>query len=331
MAKTRQEKLAELVNDIKALAPELKKLCDAARDSLAAASTEPGLQIQYFRQQILAYSMLRLRHFIEHNLINNTSIETMATLAVCRYTFELVVWLKLMEKDDRFALLFNRESIRGHIDNLKENISLLENERSFYISQADTETKLHQQAIEEIKASDRSPDEMGKALASRLGKISDYLDQSLDSRLLLYYEEIAENGYGYVASFIEKKALPPIQRDLTNAKSQLADFDQVWSNYLSEMKKNKKISQLFRIPTELEQIKWKQAAKFAEMEADFDFMYSYTSRLLHATPSSVMTLEQNLRKDEFLTFWRYIRNQFRWIADLGLRVFSVLNKSQRVH
>ena len=334
MEKTPQEKFAEIVSEIKALAPELRKLCDAARRFLTTpAPAEHAMQIQYFYQQILAYSMLRLRHFIEHNLINTTYIETMATLAVCRYTFELVVWVKLMEKDHRFALIFNRESIRGSIDNLNENISLLENERSFYTSQADTESNLHQKAIDEIIASDTSTEEIGTAIALRMGQISDYLDKALNSKVLRYYEDIAQNGYGYVASFIEKEALPPIQSDLEIAKSQLKGFDRNWQCYLEQLNNDRgnEIKDLHRNPKKVENMTWKARAQFVGLEADYDFIYSYTSRLLHATPSSLMTLEQNLREDEFLTFWRYIRNQFRWVADVGSGVFSVLEKSDEFH
>jgi hypothetical protein len=334
MEKTRQEKLGELAFEIKSLAPELQKLCDAARKSLATpAPTEPALQVEYFRSQILAYSMLRIRHFIEHNLINSTYIETMATLAVCRYTFELVVWLKLMEKDNRFALLFNRESIRGRIDNLKENISLLESEQSFYISQANTERDLHRQAIEEIKANDAPPEEKGMAIARQMEQISDYLDITLNSKLLHYYDEIAKNGYGYVANFIKTKALPIHHEQKEKAEAQLEEFDKEWSASLKELNDDleNEIKELHRKPKKVENMTWKAKAQLAGVEGDYDFIYAYTSRLLHATPSSVMTLEQNLREEEFLTFWRYIRIQFRWIADLGFRMSSVLDNSDAFH
>ncbi len=334
MGKTREEKLAELVDEIKALVPELQKLCDAARESLVtSAPSEPAMRVQYFRHQILAYSILRLRHFIEHNLINNSYIETMATLAVCRYTFELVVWLKLMEKDRRLALLFIRESIKGRIDNLRENISLLGNEKSFYISQADTESKLHQQAVEEIKATDASPQEMGKAIALRVEQISDYLDKALDSKLLRYYGEIAENGYGYVANFIETKALPELHNQKDGAERQLRDFDEEWGGTLKQLNVDlqNEFNDLHGKPKKVEKMNWKEKAQIVSMHTDYDFIYSYTSRLLHATPSSLLTLQQNLRQDEFLMFWRYIQIQFRWIADVTSRASSVLDESDSVN
>jgi hypothetical protein len=324
------EKLANLVEEIKSLDPELEKLTKAARVHLSTAPRVLNEQVRYLRLQILAYSMLRIRHFIQHNLINNTYIETMATLAVCRYTFELVVWLKLMEKDSRFALLFNRESANGHLDNANEQITLLKEEKSFYISQAETERKLHQQAIEEIKASEAPPEEMGAAIARRMEQISEFLDKSLDSRLLVYYEEIKEQGYEYVAQFIDNKALPPIEKEIQNTEKQLADFEARWAAHLQELKDDKEISRLYRKPRELRVMLWKACAEFVGMETDYAVIYSYTSRLLHATPSSVMTLQQNLSEREFLTFWRYIRNQFRWIANLGSQEFLVLDETDGI-
>jgi len=58
---------------------------------------------------------------------------------------------------------------------------------------------------------------------------------------------------------------------------------------------------------------WKQRATLAGMSEEYEFIYSYTSRLLHATPPSITTDQKNLEIGEMEMFLRYVRVR---IADL---------------
>lgn len=43
------------------------------------------------------------------------------------------------------------------------------------------------------------------------------------------------------------------------------------------------------------------------MKDEYDFIYAYASRLLHATPASLTTNQKNLEPDEMRVFLKYIR------------------------
>ena len=42
------------------------------------------------------------------------------------------------------------------------------------------------------------------------------------------------------------------------------------------------------------------------MEEEYDFIYSYTGKLLHATPASLTTNQKNLEPNEVLGFLKYV-------------------------
>ncbi len=62
--------------------------------------------------------------------------------------------------------------------------------------------------------------------------------------------------------------------------------------------------------------RWDREAKSADMEGAYDFLYSYTSRLLHATPASVTTDVKNLEPDEIRILLRYIHGALLDALDL---------------
>jgi len=60
---------------------------------------------RYWRMVAFVDSLVRLRLFLEHNF---NYIETMGMLSVARYMLELTVWLKLLERDTRYGLVYYR-------------------------------------------------------------------------------------------------------------------------------------------------------------------------------------------------------------------------------
>jgi hypothetical protein len=53
------------------------------------------------------------------------------------------------------------------------------------------------------------------------------------------------------------------------------------------------------------------------MADEYAFIYSYTSRLLHATPSSITTRMQNLDDGEVVTFLRYLSVRIGDVLDMA--------------
>jgi len=68
------------------------------------------LSADHWRRNTYGNALVRLRLFTENNF---SYIETLGLLAVARYIFELSVWLRLIEKDLRYALVFYSELLKN--------------------------------------------------------------------------------------------------------------------------------------------------------------------------------------------------------------------------
>ena len=129
----------------------------------------------------------------------------------------------------------------------------------------------------------------------------EFTDQSLDFQFALYAQEAAHNGYGFQAYLIERDVVPKIQQNLEDAKNSYEEIKSAWANKISEFNK------------EFKKWSWKEMSNRVQMDRDYDFIYSYTSRLLHAFPHSLTTNQKNLEDSEVLMFLNYVEGQIRWI------------------
>jgi hypothetical protein len=70
--------------------------------------------------------------------------------------------------------------------------------------------------------------------------------------------------------------------------------------------------------------KWNREAKAAGLEDQFEFLYSYTSRLLHATPLGITTDQKNLEPSEIAIFMRFIHVSLIDILDITAKLRQLI-------
>ena len=66
-------------------------------------------------------------------------------------------------------------------------------------------------------------------------------------------------------------------------------------------------------------VNWKEEAGRVGMQAQYEFIYSFTSRLLHATPASIFTDQKNLEVAEMVLFLDYIYVSMLDALDIAAR------------
>lgn len=140
---------------------------------------------------------------------------------------------------------------------------------------------------------------IGRKIADDMQEASDLIDKKLALNFTIYSDEIEQNGYNFQAHLIETQALPRALDYAERNRDSLAKFDERWGVTIKELK--------------LKEWNWKARAAYVDMTSEYNFIYSYTSRLLHATPASLSTNQKSLEDNEVLMFLRYIAMQFRWI------------------
>lgn len=295
-----RQKILQIITDIKMLHPKLQFLTDTLKGKLSTFTTikmeERGAD--YWRTQALSDALIRVRIFVENNL---SYIETLGVLSLCRYTFELVVWLKHMEMDHRFALIYARMLIKQQTQLYDDLVKHLRREIDLYNSLAEEEKTAHTSVLGAAAAAGQSadPTAIGRRISEDMHAASDHIDEKLALQFAIYSSEIKHNGYGFQAHLIETQALPQALDYFEKNDESLTKFNNQWAATISELK--------------LKEWKWNARAAHVDMASEYDFIYSYTSRLLHATPASLTTDQKSLEDEEAFLLLRYVCTQFRWI------------------
>ncbi|QFY90456.1 hypothetical protein D5125_13730 [Magnetovirga frankeli] len=140
------------------------------------------------------------------------------------------------------------------------------------------------------------------------------IDDEAAKRLCIYIDDALINGYGYQAHLISQKAIPSAREGIANINNEIMELKIILPKDIKKLV--------------AERWNWEIKAKDAGMSDEYEFIYSYTSRLLHATPASLTTNQKNLELREFAMFLRYIAIRIKGcISDAE----KLLNYNETVH
>lgn len=249
---------------------------------------------------VMGDSLVRLRLLLEQNF---NFVETIGVVAVSRYLFELSVWLCLFEGDERYGLVYYGQ--------------LLETQQKYY---EDCFAQL-QREVEMLKAFDRKEHDAQRAvigetatptdLGDRLRATAQVIDAEAARKFSLYAEQAKVNGYGFQAHLVEKKALPGVKSALEALNAEQADFD---ANVLPGIR-----DLALTKDGKKKRWEWKKMAETVDLLPEYNFIYAFASKLLHATPASITTDKKNLEPAEITMFLRHINIKTADMVDLARR------------
>jgi hypothetical protein len=290
----RRDELNAVVSDIRGQVSRIECLNTRLRELLAefdssfsaVVSRRPG---EYWKAVVFADSLVRIRLFLEQNF---SYIETMGVLAISRYIFELTVWLKLLQKDARYGLIFYYELLKKQCDFYAALRKHSERE-ILYLREIEKTERLQMDSA--IAAAMRIPDEgkQAAALSQVFSDVTNRIDEDAARKFSLYAEQARINGYGFQAHMIETNVVPGHSKALGEIESELHSFKSLLSPDVNALIK--------------EGWNWKRQAEKVQMGEEYEFIYTYTSLLMHATPVSLTTDQKNLELEEIHAFLKYIR------------------------
>jgi hypothetical protein len=286
--------LARLIADITNLKPALDSLIDEFRNVVGRAEKREPDNVKksprFWVFVVFADALVRLRLFVEQNF---GYIEPMAILSVVRYTFELTIWLKHLHTDARYGLVYYRVLVAKQLDYYSDLHSHLRREIDFLRKIDEQEQQLLKDRAAKLM---RVPDEETQkvAAANLIGDLQREIDKRAAREFSLYAEQARTNGYSFQAYLVEEKVLPKVAQAKTDLEKELASLD---DSLLPEVR---------ALLPKRKDWNWKDEAGSVGMGHEYDFIYTYTSRLLHATPASLTTDQKNLEPDEIRMFLRYI-------------------------
>jgi hypothetical protein len=171
----------------------------------------------------------------------------------------------------------------------------LEREIAWLKSLDEKERRLHERAMEIIR-----PLGIGGAdakvgastLNTKLNNISEAIDAEAARRFSIYAAGARTNGYGYQAHLVERQALPPVLKALADVDTERERFEATVPADIKALRKKR--------------WQWRTMAQMVGTEDEYDYIYSFASKLLHATPASITTDQKNLEMSEMGLFLKYI-------------------------
>ncbi|MBK4694518.1 hypothetical protein JJQ38_24275, partial [Enterobacter cloacae] len=118
----------------------------------------------------------------------------------------------------------------------------------------------------------------------------------------IHAEQARTNGYAFQSFLIQKNQLPEVT-------SSLAEVEREYDSYKSAVQQD-----ILKI---IKNWNWKQKAIETNHFFEYDYIYSFTSRMLHATPANITTNYKFLSRDEILIFLKYINVKLTDIVELS--------------
>jgi len=252
-------------------------------------------------------SLIKLRLFTENNF---NYIESISLISVTRYIFEMSVWLKLLVKDSRYGLVYYALLIKGQREYWTRYQEQVNREVLFLESMEEEEKELTKKRLEEISLMGKNEDTI-KSADTLFEYVKNIIDSKADMRFSIYAEDAKFNGYGFQAALIKENQLKLIESSLIEIAKEKGKFEENTPNDVKDMV--------------IKNIHWKwdKKAKEADLLDEYSFIYPFTSKLIHAVPTSITTDHKNLEYQEMVLLLRYINMKIKDIIQLSRNYINI--------
>lgn len=252
-----------------------------------------------WRGSVFGDGLVKLRLFSENNF---HFVETVGVISVSRYIFELNVWLRLLDLDPRYGLVYYGQLIDTQLRYWKDYRSQLNREVSLLNQFAEEESSLLSAKMAELDLiSDGQEKQQAAMSVPKL--VAELIDRKAARQFSIYAEQAKINGYGFQAYMVEQKALPEIEDSIAGLEQEKTTFNTTISEDIRDL-----------IP---KRWNWRQMADKVSLAEEYDFIYTFSSKLLHATPASITTNQKNLELEEMVVFLKYIDVKIRDLLELA--------------
>lgn len=289
---TAESRVAAVAAEIRDLAPVIAELTRRVR----AVMIEPQITNLEGREraetllpcEIGAEALDRCQILVANNVV---VLETLGVISLTRYIFELLVWLRTIQRTPLKSLRFLMLSLKDGEDHTSQHITHLEAEAQFLEVMAERDDPIPgMMALQEEHGERLTAEIVRHAEKARMEAI----DFEARRHFIAYAADAKVNGYGFQAHLIREKAVAAARADLQAKQQARMDFVNRFSQSLIDEAGG------------LSKWNWFDSAKAVGMESEYQYIYRYTSRLLHATPTSFYTTSKNLELTEMRLFLEYV-------------------------
>lgn len=229
--------------------------------------------------------------------------ETFELLAIARNLFENLIWVRLLNKEVGYGLVFYEQLLVQQIDNTESFIAKIEGEITLFEEYELIDDKNLDAAYSSMLEKDRPTETDIKEAQEKHRALTADLDMRARRSFALYAAAAQFNGYGYQCHLLRTEVIPEHRRILADLQVRLDRLRATKATLLN--------SAMLHLSNQ-RRWNWKDRAIEVDMLLQYNFLYGYTSRLLHATPMNLVT-EKELSDSETVTMMEYA---FVTISDL---------------
>lgn len=286
-----------MVQEIKSKRNEL----DITRNKFKAQSSKIEFEIfdkNHWSHYAFNDSLSKLISMTEYNF---NAIETFGLVSTSRYILELSIRLTLISQDSLYGLEYYGRLLRDQVDYWKGLKEQLDREIAFLHEMDKKEQDLHHaKLIEYTKIED--PELKQKFGTTLVPDLLNTIDSIASRKFSIHAAQARTNGYGFQAHLIQKNQLPQVESSLETVNRDFAKFKSSVSNDILSL---------------LKHWNWKDYAIKTNHIEEYEYIYTFTSRMLHALPVNITTNDKFLSLDEMIIFLKYINVKISDINELA--------------
>ena len=235
---------------------------------------------------VMGHSLEKLNHLI----LNSVRIDTFSLVSTTRFVFELATWLILFDRNSDYGFLYRREMLESHIQHDERLIDQSRREIKLLKEFDELESQMMESEIKRLITIE-DPELLQREKAEFLDKIHETVDALAARKFSVFAEDAKQNGYGFQAVLVESLIAAAEARLATN-KQTLEQFQRSLSDTTKRLIEKKR--------------PWSKKCKTAGLIDEYRFVYSMTSRFLHASPIGISTNQKHLTIEELNTLLKFI-------------------------
>ncbi len=288
--------LGDLIEEIKGLKPRFESLIEEADARMVALSAQNLTGEAYARTQLPVAIALEAAKktiiFLENNLV---FLETVGVLGLTRYVFELHIWLKVIESNRLRSVEFFQQVHEDQEKHISRYIQRLNAEANSF-DELSKEDGLPESLL--AMAQSNAEKLTAEFVHAEIAKKAAAVDLRARRSFALYRRAATTNGYTFQAHLIRSRAVKAAQDQLDQVRASKMEFE-------TQVTKSILAAETIGVDGKRKRWNWRAEADRVGMVGTYDFIYAYTSRLLHATPTSFYTIKKNLEMEEMETFLEF--------------------------
>lgn len=277
--KSPEQLIQEYRDIVKQRAPLLRSKVGGQRGFL-----ELQLQARQEDYKLSAARWAHLAHLgtldkLEALFASDVEHSTFELLAIARNLMENLIWLRLINQNLGYGLVFYARYLEDLKKNQSSYIRKLKDEADLFVSMGDVEQDARNLTLKGFNANS-TEEEARRAMDEHRAQAA-LLDDMVRREFSLFANSAFHNGYGWQADILVSKIIPQHEAELLTIESDRADLFEHLPALVN--------SELLDLATGNRRWNWSSLATAAHMSKAYDLLYGFTSRLLHASPLNIIS------------------------------------------